>query len=85
MSEHERHKIEYIVLASIMLLFLYLFLHFRYDRSMLKLLSGFVSVVYVFWGVIHHKLEGRYTKLILLEYFMYGTFVFLLLMTALSI
>jgi hypothetical protein len=84
MHDKERHKIEYIVLGLLLCLYLGLFIYFRFDKGVLLLLSGLISITYSLWGIIHHVLESRLTNLIALEYILYGFFVFSLLFVVLS-
>ena len=82
--EHERHKIEYLILLTGLGIFLSLFIIYKDNRFLLKFISGFGSMFYILWGFIHHLLENRLTKLIALEYLLYGCLIFLILMAVLS-
>ncbi len=79
MQEQEKHLFDYLfLLIGLVVLFL-LFYFFRYNPTA-RILIGLGSVVfYMLWGVVHHAVEGRFKKGILLEYFLVGLFVFVLL------
>jgi len=40
------------------------------------------SLFYPLWGIVHHALEGRLKRTVILEYVLISLFVFLLLLTA---
>lgn len=84
MNSKKRHIIEFFFFIALSVVSLALFFIFRYDKDLLKLLSGAISLAYVLWGIIHSGLEGRLTKLVALEYLLFGALAFLLLFTALS-
>lgn len=79
----DTHLVEYSVLLVLMVLLVLLFYYFRYDHTVLIFLSAVASLSYMLWGIIHHALEGRLTKLVAFEYVAFGTLVFLLLFTVL--
>lgn len=85
MNEKERHLIEYLIFSIFGISLLIAFIAFREDRSTLKIISGLGSLLYVLWGIIHHGREDRLSKEIVTEYLLLGSFVFLLLLTALSV
>ncbi|NMB69981.1 hypothetical protein GYA27_02160 [candidate division WWE3 bacterium] len=85
MNEKERHLAEYLVFGVLGIALLIAFIAFRENRGILRVISGLESLLYVLWGIIHHSREDRLSKEIVSEYILLGTFVFLLLLTALSI
>lgn len=84
MELKKKHLIEYGLFLLVSVLFLVLFIVFRTERNLLKLLSGLISSVYVLWGIIHSASEGRLTASIVFEYLLFGILAFLLLFIALS-
>jgi hypothetical protein len=85
MSSNERHFLHYLILAVGLSLIFLLFFLFRYDVVIRLWLVVAGSAFYTFWGIIHHALEKRLTKVIALEYILFGLFAFLLLLTALNL
>ncbi len=85
MNDKERHLAEYLVFGVLGIALLIAFITFRENRGILRVISGLESLLYVLWGIIHHSREDRLSKEIVSEYILLGTFVFLLLLTALSI
>ncbi len=81
----ENHVVHYLLLVLGIFVISVLFIFFRYNRPAEILLSALLSIYYIIWGIIHHKIEGRLTQLISLEYILMGSFVFLLLFTALTL
>jgi hypothetical protein len=84
MEIKRRHFLEYTMVFGLSLIFMILFFFFRSDRNILRLLSGLISSSYALWGIMHSALEGRLTRLVVLEYLLFGVLVFLLLFIALS-
>jgi glucose uptake protein GlcU len=85
MNEKERHLAEYLIFGVLGVALLIAFIAFRENRNILRVISGLESLLYILWGIIHHSREDRLSKEIVSEYILLGTFVFLLLLTALSI
>ena len=84
MRNIKEHTAEYLILFTVILIFLLLFFIFRFDKKVLVVISALGSVFYILWGIIHHVLRDRFTKSILWEYVLFGSLVFLLLYTVLS-
>ena len=80
----KEHTIEYLILFVAVIVFLVLFFLFRFDKTSLLVVSTLGSIFYIGWGIIHHMLRGRLTKLITTEYLLFGLLVFLLLFTVLN-
>ena len=78
-SDDERHFTHYMVLLIGLLLFFSLFILFRYNDSIQLVIGGLGCFFYVLWGVIHHALEHRLTRLVVIEYVLFGGLMFLLL------
>lgn len=85
MHEKERHLIEYLIFIAFGLALIVAFILMRDNRGALIVISGLGSLLYILWGIIHRIRENRLNKEIILEYVLLGSFVFLLLFTALSI
>lgn len=85
MTEQERLTFEYLILGVGLLFFGIMF--FAFDSSyIIKLsLGAFGALFYVSWGIIHHALEKRLNKLIILEYLFLGLSAFLIFFVALNI
>jgi len=73
------HIIAYIVLILGLGLFFALFLLFRHSTHALLLISFGGSLFYILWGIIHHAVEKRLHRDVVIEYIMIGIFMFLLL------
>jgi len=85
MRDKERHLVEYLIFGALAIALLVSFIVFRDNRNILRVIAGLQSLLYILWGIIHHSREDRLSKEIVSEYVLLGTFVFLLLLTALSI
>ena len=80
------HKIiEYTVLLLGVVVFSVLFYFFRYDRSMELILIAIAALFYAVWGLVHHAYEKRLNLEIALEYILISFFIFLLVLSALSV
>jgi len=81
MSE-DKHLLHYIFLFVGLLVFVALFILFRYHKPT-QLFIGCIGVIfYVMWGILHHAVEDRLTRFVILEYLLFGGLAFLLLLTA---
>ncbi|OGC70078.1 hypothetical protein A2415_00575 [candidate division WWE3 bacterium RIFOXYC1_FULL_39_7] len=78
MSRSEKNLLLYLVLLIGMLVFFVCIIFFRYDRFALTLISVLGSIFYIFWGIIHHVLEGRLKKEVVVEYVFLSVVAFLL-------
>lgn len=81
----ENHVVHYFLLVLGIFVISVLFIFFRYNKVAEILLSAALSLYYILWGIVHHKIEGRLTQLVSLEYILIGSFVFLLLFTAITL
>lgn len=83
--EHEKHLTHYVFLFMGLVLSVSLLIFFRFNRSA-QLISGFFGAAfYVSWGIIHHALEDRLSKEIIIEYLLFGVLAFVMLFFALNI
>ena len=73
------HVWHYLVLVLGLVTFFSLLYIFSYSTPISLIISFFGSLFYVLWGIIHHALEKRVYKEIVLEYVLIGIFMFLLL------
>ena len=64
------HLKHYLVLLSIFAFGLFFFVYFSYNRMVQALCVAGLSLVYFFWGVIHHYLEKDLYLRTVLEYFL---------------
>jgi hypothetical protein len=85
MTNEEKHLLHYLTLFVGLVLFVILFIWFKYNFTAQLIVAASGSIYYVLWGIIHHAIENRLTRAVALEYILLGTFVFLLLFTALNI
>lgn len=77
--------LEYSVLLIGVLVFAFLFFYVGNDATLRIVITALAAVFYSLWGIVHHMLEGRFNLEIALEYILISFFVFLLVLTALSI
>jgi hypothetical protein len=68
-----------------MLIFVISLVIFRYNRTAELFVGGFGALFYIAWGIIHHALEDRLSKEVVMEYVLFGTLAFLMLVFALNI
>ena len=67
-AEFKSHKLGYVLLITILFLFVLAFLHFWPDREKQRYVALAMSIFYFFWGVITHKKIGRINKKVVFEY-----------------
>jgi hypothetical protein len=84
MENLKEHFFEYLVLFVAAIAFVVLFAVLRFNKNALMELSGFASLFYILWGIIHHAIRGRLNRMIAYEYILFGVLIFLLLFTVLS-
>lgn len=79
------HFIHYSILVGGLAVIGFLIMLFRYDpfKQAGAVLAG--SIFYSSWGIIHHAIEGRLTKLIALEYVLLSLLAFVVIFAALFI
>lgn len=61
------------------------FIYYKYEPDIQVWIALLGSAYYVFWGIIHHYIEGRISKFIIFEYILIGCFAFALLFTVLRL
>ena len=84
MELKKKHLIEYSIFLVVFSFLLILYVVFRHDKNLHKLLSALISSVYTLWGIIHSAWEKRLTPAIVFEYVLFGVLAFLLLFIVLS-
>jgi len=71
----------FVVLAVILVLTVFLFWQVR-DRPSMQILVGvLLSVSYVAWGIIHHMMTGNLHPKIVVEYLLVGCIAITLIIT----
>ena len=63
----------------------FFFNYFKFNTTAQIIVAGVGCVYYIVWGVSHHAVRNRLSRLITLEYILVGSLIFLLLLTSLSI
>ena len=63
----------------------FLLIFFKYDHTAQILVALLGCMYYVSWGIIHHALQERINKSIILEYVLVGTVMFILTLFMLTI
>jgi len=63
----------------------WLFTFFRFNTVAQTVLAFLGSIYYIVWGVFHHAAKKRIDKLIVLEYILVGSLIFLLLFISLIV
>lgn len=77
----KKHTPDYLILLSVLASTTLAIKIFNLNKSTLPLLSVFVSVVYIVWGVTHHKKAGHIDQKIMLEYISLALLVNLLILS----
>ncbi len=63
----------------------WLFVYFKFNMFVQIALAFAGSVYYIVWGVLHHAAKRRIDKMIVLEYILVGSIIFLLLFVSLMV
>lgn len=77
--------LEYLLWGFVAVAYLWIIYMFRSNKTAVLISSASVSVLYCLWGIIHHALEGRLNKTLVLEYASFALLTFVLLAFALSV
>lgn len=85
LKESNVKLIEYSVLVFGIFLFFLVLMVFHTNTNLIIIMCGLAAVGYSVWGVVHHALEYRLTMEVALEYILISFFVFLLVLTALTV
>lgn len=85
MNEHEKHSMHYLVLFIGLVFLGFGLLYFKHNKETELFITVSASVFYVLWGIIHHAVENRLTRFIAFEYVLFGSLIFFLLFTVISL
>ncbi|MBD3366139.1 hypothetical protein GF360_02220 [candidate division WWE3 bacterium] len=85
MTQHEKHIAHYSILISGLGLLGVLFILFRYNEPLQIFVGGLGCLFYILWGIFHHALEERITKLVVFEYVSFGLLGLILLILFVTI
>lgn len=83
MQEH--HLTHYAILFTGLLLYGVFFYLLRFNFGFQMIATLCISVFYTAWGIVHHSVDGRLTRLIVLEYISFSVFILVLVFLALNI
>lgn len=81
----DKHLTQYMLLGSVLVLFLGLFIWFAHNDVIQIIVSAVSSLLFITWGIVHHVNEERARKSVLIEYVLLGVVVFFIVFTVLSI
>ena len=82
MQDH--HLSHYVILITGLVVFGVAFFFLRFNFVYQMVATSLVSIFYCAWGILHHHIEGRLNKLIVLEYISFSVFIFALVFLALN-
>jgi hypothetical protein len=68
MKDFTKNTIHYLPLVLIFIIAASGFLLFSFDRAFQIFVAMAVSVLYIFWGVIHHKVHDELDIFVVIEY-----------------
>jgi len=85
MKSQDVHLAHYLILVSGLGFLGVFFILFRFNEVLQILTGGIGCVFYIIWGIFHHALEERVTKLIIFEYVSFGLLAFLLMLLFVTI
>lgn len=63
----------------------WLFVYFKFNIVAQTVLAFLGSIYYIVWGMFHHAASKRIDKMIVLEYILVGSLIFLLLFVSLIV
>ena len=81
----ENFLAHFAILLAGLLISAFFFVYFRFNATAQVVVTALGCIYYVGWGIIHHAVRGRLTRLIALEYVLMGSFIFLLLLTSITL
>ena len=85
MKRQDTHVAHYLILFGGLGLLGVFFILFRFNEVLQIFIGGLGCIFYIFWGIFHHALEERVTKLVMLEYVSFGLLAFLLMLLFVTI
>lgn len=77
----KRYRSHYLALAIILGIGLGVFTYFRFQPLSQSVAVFLTSSAYLFWGIIHHKLEGDLHLKVVLEYLLISLIIDLLVIS----
>ena len=63
----------------------FFFNYFKYQPQAQTIVAAMGCIYYVGWGIMHHAVRNRLSRLITLEYILVGSLIFLLLLASIGI
>ena len=75
---------DYLILLVLIAITILTVRLFNFDQVVMLILIFSISLVYVFWGIIHHKKAGHIDKKIVLEYVSLALLVNIIIATLIS-
>lgn len=85
MTEQDNHITHYFFLIAGLGLLGIFFILFRFNETLQIIIGGLGCLFYILWGIFHHALEDRVTKLVIFEYMSFGILAFLLMVLFVTI
>jgi len=85
MRIEDKDNLHYLVLLLGVSVLAFFFVFFKHNTPIQTLIALLGCIYYVLWGIMHHALKGRLLRIIVLEYTLVGSIIFLLLFTSLSV
>lgn len=78
-NSEEYHLVHYLILLMGLIIFLLCFSFFKFLPFYQMVIAFLGCSFYITWGVLHHLLEGRLKREVVLEYFLFGLLAYLIL------
>ena len=75
----KEHSLDYLVLIAILLFGIILYIFFKNDVVMQRLIAASIALSYILWGIIHHHHADKITTKIVLEYILVAVLGFLVI------
>lgn len=67
-GEIKTHLLEYLLLTTIAVFFIFLLSFFKGDRQNQYMVMVFFAIAYLIWGIIHHSIHRTLHVKIVIEY-----------------
>ncbi|OGC47215.1 hypothetical protein A2886_01035 [candidate division WWE3 bacterium RIFCSPHIGHO2_01_FULL_42_13] len=81
----DKYLLHFAILLFGILVSAFFFVYFRFNSTAQAVVAGMGCIYYIGWGIIHHAVRGRLSRLIALEYILVGSLIFLLLLTSITL
>ncbi len=85
MMHKNSHIFQYLTLVLGLFIFVIALVFFEYNNFYIQIVLALASLFYFCWGIMHHAIEGRLTKHIVLEYLLFSLLVFVIATVALQL